>query len=723
MAFGDPEMSLTLDSSLMNTDKDESEVVSLEETGDVEQETLELQDIVAYVKSKYNKAKDKRQSDERRWLDCYDNYRGNYSHNDKFTEEERSQVFVKITKTKVHAAFAQICDVLFSAGKFPISVEQTPVPVGIEDAVHFDPNNKEQSEEEPKDENQPSISATVARPNILQLVGKTLATSLKRVEDKLKVGPGLTQTAFTWEPAKEAAKKMEKILQDQFEESDASKSLRSTVFEMCLFGHGVYKGPTAKIKEYSRWTEDGSYDPITQTVPDYQYVSIWDCYPDPDARNIAECEYFIQRHKMSASDLRKLKKRPYFRSESINLAISDGPAYVDEYWEDHLKDQEMEVGTTRYEVLEFWGVADKKMIEESGLEIPKDFKDMDEIQVNIWTCNNRLLRVVLNPFTPARLPYHSCPYEHNPYSFFGIGVAENMLDTQMLMNGFMRMAVDNAAYSANIVFEIDETNLIPGQDYKIYPGKIFRRQGGQPGTSVNSIKFDNVTQELMLLFDKARQQADEATGIPSYSHGQTGIMNTGRTAAGMSMLMGASAQNIKSVVRNIDDYLLGPMGKAGFAFNMQFNFDKEFVGDLDVVAKGTESLMRNEVRSQKLMQFYQMTANPQDAVWTKRGYILREIAKTLDLEPDKVVNDEREAAIQAAAQANLNQTLGQEPEGQPSQGGPPGLDDPTGTGNGNIGPGQAPEPGAAGFTGAGGGANGGQVVPQSPAGQGMMPGG
>ena len=30
----------------------------------------------------------------------------------------------------------------------------------------------------------------------------------------------------------------------------------------------------------------------------------------------------------------------------------------------------------------------------------------------------------------------------NPYSIFGVGIAENMDDTQTLMNGFMRMAVD-----------------------------------------------------------------------------------------------------------------------------------------------------------------------------------------------------------------------------------------------------------------------------------------
>lgn len=106
------------------------------------------------------------------------------------------------------------------------------------------------------------------------------------------------------------------------------------------------------------------------------------------------------------------------------------------------------------------------------------------------------------------------------------------------------------------------------------------------------------------MFEKSRQLADESTGMPSYAHGQTGVQGIGRTASGISMLMGAAAQNIKAVVRNIDDYLLNPLGKALFAFNMQFNFDKMFThGDLEVVARGTESLMRNEIRSQKLMQF------------------------------------------------------------------------------------------------------------------------
>ena len=90
------------------------------------------------------------------------------------------------------------------------------------------------------------------------------------------------------------------------------------------------------------------------------------------------------------------------------------------------------------------------------------------------------------------------------------------------------------------------------------------------------------------MFDRFRQLADEATGIPSYSHGATGIQSTTRTAAGMSMLMGAAALSIKTVIKNIDDYLLKPLGESLFHWNMQFNDEAPHIkGDLEIKAQGT----------------------------------------------------------------------------------------------------------------------------------------
>lgn len=307
---------------------------------------------------------------------------------------------------------------------------------------------------------------------------------------------------------------------------------------------------------------------------------------------------------------------------------------------------------------------------------------------------------MLNPFKPAKIPYYAVPYELNPYSLAGVGVGENMDDTQTLMNGFMRMAVDNAVLSGNLVFEVDETNLVPGQDMSVYPGKVFRRQGGAPGQSLFGTKFPNVSQENMQLFDKARQLADESTGMPSFAHGQTGVSGVGRTASGISMLMNAAGGSIKTVIKNVDDYLLAPLGKAFFNFNMQFDFDPTIRGDLEVNARGTESLMATEVRSQRLMQFLQIVSNPALMPFAKMPYLIREIAKSMDLDQDKVTNNMDEAARQAALMPQPAAPAG----GVMPPGAPPvpgaGVADMTGGGAGNIGVGAAAAPGEQGFSAA-----------------------
>lgn len=707
---------LTIDSKIENQD----EIVALENNKNPDnptQEEINLNSLVAFIQDKFERAKNKRFTDEQRWLQSFRNYRGEYGPDVQFTETEKSRAFIKITKTKVLAAYAQIIDILFSGAKFPIGVEPTKVPLGLSDAVHFDPKEPEGDKSA---ESAPQRSATIARPGIEETIKNLgpLKNYLSRIPDeKIKEGPGLTPTAYTWEPAREAAKAMDATIQDQLDDSNAVKEIRHMVFEMCLFGTGLFKGPLAMSKEYPRWDSEGKYDPLFKTIAKVGYVSIWDAYPDPDAFNMQDAESFIERHRMTKTEIRSLKKRPYFREDAVDKCIDMGVNYVKEYWETEIQEtQTQPESIDRFEVLEYWGIVDKEIAEECGLDIPKDMRKHDQLQVNAWICNDQILRLVLNPFTPAHIPYYACPYELSPYSFFGIGVADNMADTQLLMNGFMRMAVDNGVLSGNLIFEIDETNLVPGQDMSLYPGKIFRRQAGAPGQALFGTKYPNTTQENLALFDKARQLADESTGIPSYSHGQSGIQGVGRTAAGMSMLMGAAAQNIKAVVKNIDDYLLVPLGRALFAFNMQFNFDPKYIGEVEVVAHGTDSLMRNEVRGQKILQFMQVTSNPMDAPYTKRDYLLRELAQSLDLDPEKTVNDPREAGIQAEVMAKMHAAMGPaapQPGTQaPNPSGAPSPQDPTGNGGGNIAPGQAPNPGMPGNTGAGGGDNGGNTSGQ-----------
>ena len=654
--------------------------------------------LTKHVMSKYSKAEDFRYEDEQRWVRAYRNYRGLYGPDVQFTEAEKSRVFIKVTKTKTLAAYGQIVDVLFANNKFPLSVDPTILPEGVAKDVSFDPKEPEEIRGEPELSSPYGFKGD-GKDLPKGATAKTLADMLGPLEEKLsdiknlKDGTGKTPTAVTFSPAMVAAKNMEKKIHDQLEESNANKHLRNTAFEMSLFGTGVMKGPFAVDKEYPNWDEEGEYSPTFKTVPSTSHVSVWNFYPDPDASNMDEAQFVIERHKMSRSQLRALKKRPYFRGNVIDEVIAQGESYTKKYWEDDLVDYAPENYVERFEVLEYWGMCDISMLEDNGVEIPKELQDFDELQTNVWICNGKLIRMVLNPFKPSKIPYMAAPYELNPYSFFGVGLAENMDDTQTLMNGFMRMAVDNAVLSGNLLIEVDETNLVPGQDLSVYPGKIFRRQGGAPGQAIFGTKFPNVSGENLQLFDKARQLADESTSIPSFSHGQTGVTGVGRTASGISMLMNAASGSVKTVIKNVDDYLLKPLGEGLFRFNMQFDFDPKIKGDLEVKARGTESLMANEVRSQRLMSFLQVASSPVLAPFAKFQYIITEIAKALDLDPEKVTNNMDEATLQA----ELMKQFQGPPQQQPQAGANP-LD-PTGAGGGTIGTGQAPVPGEQGFTG------------------------
>jgi hypothetical protein len=694
----------------------EDDAIVLEDSEDSSVEDVDSSKIIPFIMEKYARADDYRQQDEQRWLRSYRNYRGLYSPEVQFTEAEKSRVFIKVTKTKTLAAYGQIVDVLFAAQKFPLSVDPTELPEGVVADVSFDPMEPEQLRESGLEEDvSPYGYAGDDREIPAGATAKTLAESLGPLKNKfegvdnVREGTGKTPTSVTFSPAMIAAKMMQKKIHDQLEESGASKHLRSTAFEMALFGTGVMKGPFAVDKEYPSWNEQGEYVPSIKTIPQVSHVSVWNFYPDPDATNMDEAQYVIERHKMSRSQLRNLKRRPFFRNNVIDEAIQLGENYTKEYWEDDLSDYSPDHGVERFEVLEYWGMVDVEMLLEQGVDIPDELSEVDELQANVWICNGKLLRMVLNPFKPARIPYMAAPYELNPYSFFGVGIAENMDDTQTLMNGFMRMAVDNAVLSGNLILEVDETNLVPGQDMSVYPGKVFRRQGGAPGQAIFGTKFPNVSGENLQLFDKARVLADESTGFPSFAHGQTGVSGVGRTASGISMLMGAAQGGIKNVIKNVDDYLLRPLGEGLFRFNMQFDYDPNIKGDLEVKARGTESLMANEVRSQRLMQFMQISSSPTLAPFAKFQYIIREIAKSLELDPDKVTNNMDEAAIQAELMKGFQQQQPPAPGANPM--------DPTGAGGGNIGTGQVPTPQEQGFSGNGEG----QGAPQQAQATGQQP--
>jgi len=712
---------------------------------DVETEdNMEQSALVGIVQSKFQECETTRRDDEGRWLQAYHNYRGRYYKDVKFRENEKSRVFVKVTKTKVLAAYGQLIDVLFGTNKFPLSIQETRVPEGIAEYAHLNPLKEQQGDENLNpipgiEGNQdyipgeqmgmqeqpqgglgfPGDGMELPKGATFNTVNELMLGSLQEEyeEADLTEGPAPLPNMPQIKPAQIAARRLEKLIHDQLDESEGSIALRNAIFEACLLGTGIVKGPFTYNKTLHKYVDTGNgreYSPETVKVPKVEFVSIWDFYPDPNARSMDEAEYIIQRHRLNRHQFLDLANRPFFKKQAIMECLKMGANYTKKEWETDIdleKSHYADITHNRFEVLEYWGTITAMAAREEGLDVDEDIDDSEEVQVNVWMHRGKVIRVVENPFKPFRNPYQAFVYEKNPYTFFGIGVPENMDDAQQIMNGHARMAIDNLALAGNLVFDVDESALSSNQNMEVYPGKIFKRQSGVPGQSIYGIKFPNTANENMQMFDKFRQLADESTGLPSYSHGQTGVTGMTRTASGMSMLMGAASLNIKTVIKNIDDQLIKPLGEAMFQWNMQFyEGDLPIQGDLEIKATGSSSLMKKEVRSQRLTMFLQTVQNPSIAPFVRMSEVIKELAYSLDLDPAEVMNTKDEAEIYAKIigmqnvkqgngnQADANGQLGAMASNAPVPGQAPGNDSP-GNGEGSIGPGNTPMPGEMEFTG------------------------
>ena len=314
--------------------------------------------LVGLIRERFQQAETSKIYDEKRWLKAYRNYRGLYGPETAFRENEKSRVFVKVTKTKVLASFGQIIEVLFSQGKFPLGVSPTSVPEDIADKAHLDPQQAQQEQEPISPYGFNGDGGEIPPGATVNDLMKNLNQEYPNVG--FKEGPSYTGSPQI-EPARLAAEAMQKILHDQLEESKAITILRHVFFEMTLLGTGILKGPFTDLKEYNSFDtgEDDNGNLINvnikkvKTIPSIEAVSCWDFYPDPNATNISDCDYVIQRHSYNKQQFQDLAEKPMFNSDAVMECLEMGPNYQTRGFESSLYDREniQTIYKNRFEVL------------------------------------------------------------------------------------------------------------------------------------------------------------------------------------------------------------------------------------------------------------------------------------------------------------------------------------------------------------------------------------
>lgn len=624
-----------------------------------------IDNLGAVLQGQFEEWKSARQIKEEEWLDALQAFHSEYSVEEAMrlqqNGEHKSKIYIGLTRMKVVAAYARIVDLLFQPGQRIGEVQPTPIP---------DTEEMTGAQFKAQVEIEQLVQQGLLDVNLVDVEQLTMQR-VKELRDEAVVD------------AEKRCNKMNNVIEDQMAECNAERKLKLAISEMVILGDGCIKGVTVNIRGQRKWArgEDGQFtlQYVDQVYPDIEFRSIFNIYPDPYATGSDDMTGLFDRHIMTKQDFIKLGQLDGFDEEIIRKILIDSPA--GNYVEEHHESRRREMGginansgsQNRFEVLEYWGAVSGKHLLEAGVEVDDEHA---EYQANVWMCNGLVIKAMLNPLMPQNIPYLITPYEFNVHSFWGTGLPKMMRDSQAVINVSARITLDNMAISSGPICEVNTDLLPPGANVKdIKPWSVHARSGGDSAQPLMRFyQHPNLSQPAMQLIEMFRRFADEETSMPSYSHGQTSNSMT-KTASGMSMLMGAANVSLKSVIKNIDDYLIEPLLTSFYDWNMRWNEDEGVKGDALAVARGSSALMAREVRSERLMQFANLSlASPVLAELVKADDLLREVAASMDLNPDEILLSEEEIeakrnAMQAAAQLDQSQQLagnGEAPNGQPA---------------------------------------------------------
>jgi hypothetical protein len=431
---------------------------------------------------------------------------------------------------------------------------------------------------------------------------------------------------------------------------------------------------------------NGQYmmDVKDELVLEWERVDPFNLYPAADATNIDD-GYLIERHKLHRSDLQALIGVEGYSDGAIR-------AVLEEYGKGGLRDwiyvdmnkaaaegkSTMGVQQNPSELidaLQFWGSVQGQLLRDWGLQ-EEDVPDpLMDYPIEGWVIGNWVIKAVVNPDPLGRKPYFKASYEEVPGAFWGNSVADLCRDTQDICNAAARSLVNNMSISSGpqVVYNIDR--LPQGENItQMYPWKVWQVTSDPLAGSAPPMQFyqpSSLASELMAVYEKFATLADEYTGIPRYMSGDSPAGGAGRTASGMSMLMSNAGKAIKQVIANIDESVISPVIERLYYYNMRYGDDPDLKGDINIIARGATSLVVKEQAQVRQNQFLQVALQSpivQQVIGMEGiAELLRQSAKTLDLNPDHIVPPieilkqrmAQQQQIAAQQQMMLNQQNGQ----------------------------------------------------------------
>lgn len=581
------------------------------------------------LQSRYIQYRNERRLAELQWTKNERQFKGVYDPEiDASIDKNRSRAYPKITRVKCVSMLSRLMNMLFQASDKNWTVAASPLP---------------------------------------DLTKEDLQTVLNQLTQQYQDVNTITPEQIAYavsEFAKKRAKNLETQIADQLDgmggpHSDSYVRLcRRVLASGIKYGAGVLRGPFVDEQTQRSWQiANGQLEAIDKTVyaPVYEFVPVWDYYPDISARALGQMDGQFIRRVMNRQNFLELKKRPDFIADAVEEVARLMPQgnYKREAYETELRAMGPQINTPqnqtgKYECIVWDGVLSAAELSQVGLNVPEKYKE-DAVLATVWMVDGHVIKAEVNPWVTlvddqrTIKQYHHFIFEEDESFILGNGLPSIMRDSQLGLCAAMRILLDNA--SVQRVFEVNTAVMQPGQDVtSINPDMLIYRDDDNPATMnlpmIRAVALPMQVAENQGLVNLFQTFADQETFVGPATGGdlQKGPSEPFRTAAGASMLRGDAALPFKDVVRNFDAFTESVIGSL-ILFNAKFNDREEIRGDFTPVARGASSLMAKEVQGMQLDNLA-TTLTDEEKPYLNPRALLRARLSTRDVDPTDVVYDD-----------------------------------------------------------------------------------
>ncbi len=560
------------------------------------------QEDLAPIRDKYRPLFDTFSNDrfqaEQRWLRNLRQYLGVYDPEiERTLANGRSRAYPRITRVKCLSVLARLMNLMFPGNERNWALSPGPEPdVSQEDALQavqtFLMRQQEAGVQTPPTEED-------LRQAVVEMAEKKAARLSSVIDDYLQeMGGDQTQ--------------------------DYINVNRQVVASGILYGTGVLLGPFAREQTQTRWQFDGQVPQRVTEIkykPQFEFVSVWDFFPDMNAKNLtSEGGYFVRRI-MSRQQVRKLAERQGFFPEIIREYLAtDGvkgdykPRQIDTELrnmgvQSNVNAQPKESG--RYEVLTWYGPVEVKHLVLARADIDLTAGSLeDEIPGEVWMVGGRVIAVMPSPWHILDANVRTChtfTFDEDDTSPLGNGLPAVIRDSQLSICAATRMLLDNCSVVCGPNLELNVDLLRPDQDLtSVHAYKFWYREGvgaESQQRAVQNVGIDSHISELMTVIRLFMEFADSESFVGPATGGDMsrGPSEPLRTAAGASMLRGDAALPFKDIVRNFDRFTQSVIQSlVWFARLLGQHPDAD--GDYNVIARGATSLIAKEIRGMQVDQ-------------------------------------------------------------------------------------------------------------------------